>query len=240
MANDMTFGKWDWVSQPLNILCSFALKGALKSWYERQYATPGVKTILDSGAFSAWKSGTRVLYDDYITEVVENIEWDEIVSLDVIGNAQASFDNAIRMRDAGVKVLPVFHYGSPWEMLQEYKTGFSNRVALGGITSIGTQQKTKWLEQCFARAYPCKFHGFGLASEDLLMALPFASADSAAWSTVHMFGRSQAAPGLAMPKLGNGDRTEHYDLRFEIKHYLELEAKVKDRWSQELSWVNAL
>lgn len=79
LANDRTFGQWDWNAQPLNILCSFALKGALKSWKNRLYETPGVKTILDSGAYSAWKTGTPTEVEDLMVEAEGN-EWDEVAS----------------------------------------------------------------------------------------------------------------------------------------------------------------
>lgn len=239
MANDMTFGKWDWAAQPLNVLCSFALKGALKSWKGRQYPTPGVKTMLDSGAFSAWKSGTPVSYDDFILEAVEG-QWDEVAALDVIGDAIGSSEAAWDMKSYRESILPTFHYGEPWEYLSKYKEHFGNRVALGGIaTGLGMTQKMKWLGQCFARAYPCKFHGFGIGSKDVLIEYPFASADTASWGSVHMYGRSQAVPGLKIPKLEDGDRAKHYDLRFEVRHYLEMITEVQERWQAELAWATA-
>lgn len=236
IANDMTFGQWDWEARPLSVLCSFALKGALKSWKNRQYPTPGVKTILDSGAFSAWKTGTPVSMADLIAEAYSK-EWDEVAALDVIGSGAASKVNAFEMdnhHNLHGRVLPVFHYGEPWEYLTEYKNSFGNRVALGGITSIGSVKKMKWLEQCFAREYPCSFHGFGIGTRDVLMAFPFASADTASWGSVHMFGRSAALPGLKIGPLGDGDRAQHYDLRFEVAKYVEMEDEVRERWAKEL------
>lgn len=250
MANDMTFGQWDWSAQPLNVLCSFALKGALKSWKGRQYPTPGVKTMLDSGAFSAWKSGTSINQDEFFYEASlhdgENLLWHEIAALDIIGDHKASLDNALSMQDfflylgLGHQCVPTFHYGEPWDLLQLYKEKFNNRVALGGIaTGLGSIQKMKWLSQCFARAYPCKFHGFGVGSKDVLMEYPFASADTASWGSVHMYGRSQAVPGLKIPKLEDGDRAKHYDLRFEVRHYLEMITEVQERWASELAWITS-
>jgi len=240
MANDMTFGQWDWNARPLNILCSFALKGALRSWKNRQYETPGVKTILDSGAYSAWKSGTDVDYDDFILEAIEE-GWDEVAALDVIGDPVSSQACAFDMKvQHHIDTLPVFHYGEPWEYLAKYKEHFNSRVAIGGIAGIGKQQKIKFVGQCFARAYPCSFHGFGVGDEDVLMEFPFASADTASWGSVHMYGRSMAAPGLKIPKLEDGDRNKHYDLRFEVAAFCEMEDRVRDRWSNELQKLESL
>lgn len=259
MANDMTFGQWNWSERPLNVLCSFALKGALKSWKGRHYETPGVKTILDSGAFSAWKTGTPVspteFYDEAASLLNEDWKpesgeipipyWDEVASLDVIGDHSSSLQNALHLQEfflytaQGHKCLPTFHYGEPWELLSIYKEKFHNRVALGGIaTGLSSTQKMKWLGQCFARAYPCKFHGFGVGAKEVLIEFPFVSADTASWGAVHMYGRSQAVPGLKIPKLGDGQREAHYDLRYEIKSYLAMEAEVQDRWEKELLWAS--
>ena len=194
--------------------------------------------MLDSGAFSDWKTGTKIDPNKFFEEAASS-EWHEVAALDVIGDARQSYDNAFGMQALGLKVLPVFHYGEPWGYLADYKAEFDNRVALGGITSIGSTQKMKWLEQCFARAYPCKFHGFGVGSKDVLMAFPFASADTASWGSVHMYGRSMAAPGLKIPRLGDGERSEHYDLRFEVQYYLQMIAEVQERWSKELAWAAA-
>lgn len=238
--NHDTFSRWNWVERPLNILCPFEPKGSLDHWVNRKYETPGVNTILDSGAFSAWKSGTNINFEDLMEEASDREpKWDEVAALDVIGSASESLYNAVEMQKHNLPVIPVFHYGEDWGYLQAYKDRFNGRVGLGGIaTGISIVKKRRWLEQCFAKAYPARFHGFGVASRDLLMDFPFASADTASWHAGLRFGRSVAAPDLKMPRKSSLDGGEYensaYDLRAELLYYLEMADEVTERWKSEM------
>lgn len=239
--NRVTFKLWDWQARPLNILVPFMPPNGIRSWLGKDYATPGVRTILDSGAFSAWKSGTEVGINDLINEA-HRPGWDEVAALDPIGDADSSLANAVRMKNEGLPVIPIFHFGEPWDLLEYYKSAFGDRIGLGGIaTNLGIIQRRRWLEQCFARAYPARFHGFGVASRDLLLSFPFYSVDTASWHTGLRYGRSAAAPDLKQPRKSSLDGTEHeesaYDLRAELSFYLDLEYEVQERWRSELSWA---
>jgi len=239
--NRVTFKLWDWEAHPLNILVPFMPPNGIRSWNNRDYETPGVKTILDSGAYSAWKSGTVVNLDELIAEG-KRPGWNEVAAFDPIGDPVSSMHNAYEMKLRGLPVIPVFHYGEPWEFLSRYREQFGDRIGLGGIaTGISSIQKRKWLRQCFARVYPARFHGFGVASEDLLMEFPFFSVDSASWHTGLRYGRSAALGDIKMPRKSTLDGGEFedsaYDMRFEIQYYLRLEARIQDRWKSELAWA---
>lgn len=62
--------------------------------------------MLDSGAFSAWKSGKVIEIGKYIEDCFKikqrHPDIKEIIALDVIGDAKASMRNAIRMKEAGM------------------------------------------------------------------------------------------------------------------------------------------
>jgi hypothetical protein len=240
-VNRDTFGRWDWHALPLNILIAFEPRAGFMSWKNRSYPTYG-RTMLDSGAFSAWQSGSTIALEDLIKEAKTD-NYDEAVALDVIGDPIASLNNALEMRACLPRVIPVFHYGEPWELLVEYKNQFDGRVGLGGIaTGISVPKKIRWLEQAFARAYPARFHGFGVAQKDILMNFPFASADTASWHTGTRFGHSAAYPDIKLPRKSLLDNTAFdgtgYDLRSELFYYLQLQAEVQDRWANELLWAN--
>lgn len=234
-----TFGPWDWQTNAINCLVTFPF---IKTWDEAQktlgeqrnelnYRFPVKKTILDSGAFSAWNSGKVINFDDLCAEA-GNGRWDEAVALDVIGDAWASLENARRMKNRGLHVMPVFHFGEPWEVLQVYKEEF-DRIGLSCRFGESLKDSQRWLEQCFTRAYPAKFHSFGWVQEKALMLLPFTTADTASWHTGIRFGKGQAMPGIRIPK-----RTEAgpqvYDLRADVHHYLRLEERIQRRWETEL------
>lgn len=225
-----TFGPWDWQTRPINVLVTFPF---IKSWDKAQPTPPWPikSTILDSGAFSAWNSGKTIDFDQLCAEA-GNGRWDEAVGLDVIGDPVASLKNCLRMKERGLEVMPVFHFGEPWEILEEYKKQFK-RIGLSCRFGEPVNQSNKWLGQCFARAYPAQFHSFGWVSEKTLLAFPFTTADTASWHTGIRFGKGQAYPGLRLPK-----RTEvgpgAYDLRADVMHYLKLEERIIARWKKEL------
>lgn len=227
-----TFGPWDWSKQPINCLVTFPF---IKTWDKAQNELgvqwPVKKTILDSGAFSAWNSG-KVIDFDALCQEASNPRWNEAVALDVIGNPEQSLINALEMKKRGLKVMPVFHFGEPWEILQAYKEEFG-RVGLSCRFGEPIKMSERWLDQCFARAYPAQFHSFGWVQERALMMFPFATADTASWHTGIRFGKGQAYPGIRIPK-----RTEAgpdvYDLRADVLHYLSLEERIQRKWHQEL------
>jgi hypothetical protein len=234
---ELTFGPWDWVNKPLNILVAFPFVDVWHAENEgkgNNWATNA--TMLDSGAFSAWSVGKEIDFEALCVEAAKPC-WDEVVALDVIGDGKASMENALKMKARGLTVMPVFHYGDDWGMLQEYKDQFGDRIGLGGIaTGISSIQRIKWLEQAFARGYPARFHLFGCIRRDILLNFPAVSADSSSWAAGTRFGVSKTMPGLRVPKKSEVGESNG-DLRFEILKYLELAAECKERWASELSWA---
>lgn len=224
-----TFGPWDWVNKPLNLLVGFPY---LKTWDQvcPDPPWPTKSTMLDSGAFSAWNSGQTIDFDALCIEAAKP-RWKYAVALDVVGDSEASMANAIKMRAMGLEVIPVFHYGEPWDVLLEYKKEFAY-IGLGGRPT-STAMHRKWVDQCFARVFPHRIHLFGCGHRPTLLQFPFTSADTASWSSGSRYGRSSAMPGLKIPKFSQvgGDV---YDLRADILHYLEVEAEVQARWANTI------
>jgi hypothetical protein len=199
--------------------------------------------MLDSGAYSAWNSGV-VIDLDALCQEANNEYWNEVVALDVIGDPLASLRNALDMKRRGLTgIVPVFHYGDPWEVLAEYKHQFK-RVGLASGHGVKGKERVKWTEQCFSRAYPCMFHSFGWVSEKILLSFPFFSADSASWqwamrfgyiNSVHEWGeqgKRKSRSSLRFPKVSEvGEQA--LDLRSEVAFYVERAEKVADRWRSE-------
>lgn len=227
--NNATFGRWDWKAHPLNILCAFPF---LDHWWKRDFETPGIRTMLDSGAYSAWGAGEVIDFDALCKEAAKP-EWDEVVALDVIGDAEASLRNALAMKKRGLNVIPVLHFGEPWTILSEYVSE-SERIGLASGHGAKFAERMRWTEQCFTRAYGTKFHSFGWVDERPLMAFPFWTADTASWHSSTRWGRLASTPNIRVPKTSELGRPVN-DLRSEIAFYVELEARVKDRWSSELA-----
>lgn len=233
---EVSFGQWDWQTKPLNILVAFPFVGVWHAENEEKGNNWTTKaTMLDSGAYSAWSAGKYIDMNALCEEATKPC-WDEVVALDVIGDAENSMVNSLEMKARGLTVMPVFHFGDPWEILEEYKLQF-NRIGLASGHGAPKDQRIKWTAQCFARAYPAKFHSFGWVARPILLEFPFVTADSSSWAAGTRFGVSKILKGLRIPKKSEvGD--SNADLRFDLLAYLELQAELVERWKVELAWVN--
>lgn len=151
-----------------------------------------IDAFIDSGAFSADTQGATITVKDYsrfITALGPLAS--AVANLDVIGNPKASRENLRRLEGAGHRVVPVFHFGSPWSYLEEYVTKH-RYVALGGMVGVrDNRAKLRWVVECHRRAKGSgvRFHAFGNTSSAILRDIPFFSADASSWSTSVRYGR---------------------------------------------------
>lgn len=150
-----------------------------------------VDLFADSGAYSAATTGATIELTDYSAWLHH---WAPLLtvqaSLDVIGDHEATARNTAALHDSGCNVLPTFHLGSPWPVLEEL-CATNHYVALGGMAlhAVGSQKRRPlmaWLVRCFRTAAPygTRFHGFGMTSTGIVKNLPFYSIDSSSY----MFG----------------------------------------------------
>jgi hypothetical protein len=193
--------------------------------------------VMDSGAFSAHNAGTKIDLNQYIDACLELLANDptltEVFALDVIGNAEASLKNTEEMVRQGVPAIPTFHIGEPEEMLIHIAKNYP-KIALGGVAMERGDLKFSFCEQCFARVWPKKIHGFGMSTEQLIYGLPFHSVDATNWEIGPCaFGNWQKFGKMSV-------RGSNQDLRSQVKHYLSIEAKARVRWRKEMELLEKL
>lgn len=171
-------------------LVSYADVGSavFRFWVDAQPA--GAQVFLDSGAFTVWRSGKAISVDAYCEYLLEHARrFEAYAALDVIGDWRASADNLEAMRSRGLRPMPVFHRGSPWEELERLARE-NGSVAIGGMMSLSGQKMHRqtqefvgpFLDECFRRLlphWPVKVHAFGLVTQWVLERYPLYSADSA-------------------------------------------------------------
>jgi hypothetical protein len=187
------------------------------------------RLMLDSGAFSAWNSGGKIDLQAYIEET-RNPLWTESVSLDVIGNGEASLAQALHMKSVGSPAFPVFHIGESFEILQEYAKHFE-KVGLSCRFGEHESISMKWLSQCFARIWPKKCHSFGWVSERPLLTFPFHSADAASWIVGPLkFGNWKTFGKMSVRR----SASRKIYLTPEINYYRSLQERLEVRWKNEL------
>jgi len=223
----VSFKKWDWEKKPIPLLVSFYY---LKGWLARdQYLCKPARLILDSGAYSAWNAGKEIDIQQ-LTEAAKDPVWNEVISLDVIGDPVKTWNNTVWMNENGAPhAYPVFHIGEPWTYLKKYCDNFP-KVGLSCRFGESLKDSMKWTEQCFARAWPHKFHSFGWVSNALLGSFPFHSADTASWFRRPVEWGAWRSYGGKVSGL-RGTET----LVNEMQWYWDLQCKLKQQWKQEMS-----
>ena len=96
--------------------------------------------MLDSGAFSVWNMGKTIDIYKYIEFIKEN-NIEIYFNLDVIGDVEGTKKNQKIMEDNGLKPIPVFHYGEPFEYLDWLvKQGYTY-IGIGGTVGKSVQQR---------------------------------------------------------------------------------------------------
>ena len=158
-----------------------------------------ISLFLDSGAFTAFTKNITIDIQEYIKFIKEHIQYiDVYVNLDVIGNAEATWENQQIMEKAGLWPLPVFHsMFEDMKWLKKYIDAGHDYVGIGGIagTDFNTKQVVKRLDDCFEYMCPgpdhlpiVKVHGFGITSVPLMIRYPWYSVDSTSWVLSGRFG----------------------------------------------------
>lgn len=176
----------------------------------RQRIRSRVNIMLDSGAYSAWSHSKTIDVRDYIKFVkqVKQHIW-RYVNLDVIpgsidrvrtreeveASAAKSYQNLERMRDAGLRPLPVFHQGESFSWLEKMIADGEKYIGISTAKNQPNPVQERWLDQFFtaitdSRGRPIiKVHGFGSAHVSLLKRLPWHSVDSAGWTIAAAYGK---------------------------------------------------
>lgn len=226
-----TLVAWPHEKEPLNILVSYVyLNQFVRDAQAGGYYNRLGRTKLDSGAFSAWRSGKKIDIDALITESKKPY-WHESVGLDVIGDAEGTKRQSMYMKAQGSPSYPVFHFGEPWDYLDFYCANFP-KVGLSCRFGEPTDQSTRWVEQCFARRWPHKFHSFGWTSDKVLLRVPFHSADSSTWQQGPAAWGTWAVYGGHVPVRG---KDAQFTFAANVAWYQRLQARLEQQWGRALA-----
>lgn len=182
----------DYPNTPFSMLLSYHYfkKVDLDAWFAKDFQQPYPRVFLDSGAFSARTLGVTIDLDAYARYILRYQHLLETyANLDVIMNAQATWDNQQRLEQQyGLRPLPVFHVTEPWDMLERYLDRYPY-IALG-CGGLRAQVYRPWLVQCFQRAKGrAVYHGFGMTDWKVMASFPWYSVDSTSWASSIKFGR---------------------------------------------------
>lgn len=207
------------------LLVSYAY---IKNWLKNKHRFAYRDWVLDSGAFSAHNAGVEIKLQDYVDACKRLRDNDstltEIYALDVIADWRGSLKNCEEMWRQGVEAIPCYHVGEPEHVLKTLARDYP-KIALGG--AVGYRRKDEWAQQCFARVWPKKIHGFGFGAEKSIMGLPWHSVDATNWEIGPCkFGRWSSMGGQYVNWRGGKQ-----NLRAEVEWYLSLEQRARQKWA---------
>lgn len=191
--------------EPVSLLCSY--------WYFRsdvqlerlrvamQRATDAgvkVRMLVDSGAFSAHTQGTSIDAADYAAWLRDACvpAWGEWMvgafNLDVLGDPVTSFENWQLLDDLGQRTIPVVHLGDDPTLFDPYIEQGVDYVGFGGLVGKSASRKRNWAQRTMRYLrdeHPhVRAHGLGVNAVSM-MALPWYSVDSTAFTSSYRFAR---------------------------------------------------
>lgn len=186
------------------VLVSYALveEGRVKLADLVAFSNAGCDLVFDNGEFSRWKSGRPTDGPAYYAWLraldAAGVRWRWAVALDVIGDAEGTRANwRASQRDYAdllPRLVPVFHEGDPWGLLDEYEPQ-SRLVALGRTEGRESKRKTfEWYDGCFNRHPEMRPHALGNASPETLEPYPFASFDASSWERNAAYSNAHGWP----------------------------------------------
>ena len=242
----------------------------------------GCRLMLDSGAYSAFTRDDSIDLHAYIRFVKANRDHlFHYINLDIIPGmpgsghrelrpkaieqaSRQSYENFLRMKDAGLDPIPVVHQYEDFNWLDRYRANGARYIALapwdGGIHC------GNWIQDCLTVLFDptIQVHLLGVNSHPVLHHFFPTSADAGTWYQQAASGHipvpvlRKGKPDYALPAdtiaLGHQLRKNHFDLMDEFdqeraRRYLEQECGVplgqarsdyRCRWRIWIKYFNAL
>jgi hypothetical protein len=135
----------------------------------------------------------RRRYTMFIKEYLPHIEVYAV--LDVINNAEATWENQQYMESKGLKPMPVWHFGCDIKWLQMYLDKGYDYIAIGGIVPNPTSVIIPPMDDIwdylltYDNGIPrVKVHGFAVTAPELVHRYPWYSVDSTSWVKYGKYG----------------------------------------------------
>lgn len=220
--------------------------------YMSQCWGPDSIIIVDSGAFTGFTAGVLFSPEEYLEWSLEfqhrwgaHVRRIEFMSLDVIGNQEASWRNYWFLKTQGLECMPIVTCDVDLKEITR-ALDISPRIALGGLVPLTLQRERlrRWLDACFATAGAWakankrmpEIHLLGISTPWCLWRYPCASADSSSWAALLRYGgfdgKSFGLPD-AVPKYGDHTQINEALLRIQLRAVMELEKQITARWDRQ-------
>lgn len=147
-----------------------------------------INFLLDSGAFTAWKSGKPIELNQYC-DFLDSLPikpW-RYFALDVVGDAKATMANYEKMLQRGYKPIPVFTPSQEFTDIEKYyKT--TDMIGCGGLTNKFGKDGIRYLQKVIEHVKGRKIHLLGYTKPDYIKFFRPYSCDSSSWIRAQRYG----------------------------------------------------
>lgn len=175
----------------LPVLASYAYVKNSKTFVDSLTKNPKVDLLIDSGAHTAYNTGTTISMDEYC-EFLKETKPKSYFTLDVIGDAEKSLTQYLEMKERGFSPIPIFTRGAPIEHLEIYakEAGY---IALGGIfnnenNAIGYVVWFMKQYEALKKRFPkMTLHWLGWSEHNMLLTYRPTTFDNSSWSYAKRF-----------------------------------------------------
>lgn len=211
-------------------------------------AKRAVELMVDSGAFTMWNRGIVLDVRNYIDwlkdhhtllcsyvvlDIIPGTFGSKLTQREIDASGSGSYKHQQKMKDAGLKPIPVFHQGEDFAWLERYLREESY-IGVGTNKATPESDQTDWLDKVFTaltddKGRPlARVHGFGITRPSLLMRYPWFSTDSTTWTLTPSFGQ------LWIPQFKDG-KPDYSTLPSQvIMSDLDIERKARNRLLDEM------
>jgi len=208
--------------------------------------------LLDSGGYTARKSGKPINIKDYIDFInTHNISY--AFNLDTNDTSETKSNLKVLEEETNAYILPIFHCSDfldkkDIKLLDEFVEKYPY-ISTGGVAGVSVPRSTvrNFLDYTFSKTRDkVKVHGLGMTSDWQMERYPFYSVDSTSWNQIQRWGCSASMNnGGSMPnawthmgtKEENKKNTE-YILKKDIIHYINKEKYYTELWQKRnINWV---
>lgn len=180
------------------------------------------QTFLSSDEYFEYRQD----YMDFVKEYGEQFHTCSV--LDEINSGEGTYRNVQMFKEAGLNVMPVWHFGSSEKWLEKYLEDGHDYIAIGGLVPNPVTVVRPALDRLWARYLTDKdgkpivrVHGFAVTSFRLMRRYPWYSVDSTSWVKLAIYGkilipRQCAEPFAQQPLLvsatdGRKGQSDHAD-----------------------------
>jgi len=209
-----------------------------------------IRFLLDSGAFTAWKSGKEIKIDDYCRFIEElPVKPWRYFMLDKIGDPEGTAKNYEIMLERGFSPIPIFTRGEDFAVLEHYyKT--SDVVGIGGL--VGTQQNKGYINGIMEKVGNRKVHWLGFTKTNYIKHYRPYMCDSSNYSRGSRYGLidAYAGNGVMLGLTRSSIRNKEKEIESAIKRAMRYGFDIrrlanKEEWHGEIaklmpsySWVD--